>query len=306
MPLTEPAFVETREHRRFVEFCEACRRERYVGLCFGPPGVGKTMSARRHARWDVLAAHAFASEIDDEQLADVAAQRTLLYTPAVVNAPGSVRAGLQAAAERLLDVAREPGRRALGRQLEAQSSRRAEHRARLQSDYDWLQAAPSERPVETLAPDSPTRGPWPAPADLVIIDEADRLKPNSLEQVRDMFDRADTGVALIGMPGFEKRLARQPQLYSRIGFVHSFQPLPAEELEILLTERLDALGIELNAARSIAPDALAAIHRATAGNFRLVVRLLGQVTRIMALNGLDQITLAAVEAARESLVIGAV
>jgi hypothetical protein len=46
------------------------------------------------------------------------------------------------------------------------------------------------------------------------------------------------------------------------------------------------------------------IIRVTAGNFRLLNRLLTQAEQILEVNALQEVTNAVVEAARESLVIG--
>lgn len=139
--------------------------------------------------------------------------------------------------------------------------------------------------------------------ELLIIDEADRLKATGLEQVRDYFDRHHMGVILIGMPGIEKRLARYPQLYSRIGFAHEYRQLTPDELTAVLTRRLPAAADPADGGVAHA-TAVATIVRITAGNFRLVDRLLTQIERVQAVNNLDELTPEIVEAARQALLIG--
>ena len=72
----------------------------------------------------------------------------------------------------------------------------------------------------------------------------------------------------------------------------------------LLQDGLQMLGLALPGNCTIAVEAVSTIQRITSGNFRLVIRLLSQAARILAVNGMDIITQAVIEVARESLVIG--
>jgi transposase InsO family protein len=143
----------------------------------------------------------------------------------------------------------------------------------------------------------------PDPTTLIVVDEADRLTMNSLEQLRSIFDQNGLGMVLIGMPGIEKRIARYPQFFSRIGFVHEFRALSDADIQVLLEQRWAPVGIHLPAP-SPAPEVITAVIRLTRGNFRLLVRLLTQMERVLAINGLETLSVDVVETARENLVIG--
>jgi DNA transposition AAA+ family ATPase len=140
--------------------------------------------------------------------------------------------------------------------------------------------------------------------ELVIVDEADRLKTAGLEQLRDFFDRRDLGLILIGMPGFDRQLARYPQLYSRIGFAHQYKPLDVDDLPLVLTNYWDQLGLPLDPDDTNDFETVSAVVRITGGNFRLIERLMTQVARVMEINQLEALDPDVVHAARQMLVVG--
>jgi hypothetical protein len=135
------------------------------------------------------------------------------------------------------------------------------------------------------------------------IDAADRLNPSGLEQLRDFFDRSDMGLILIGMPGFDRQLARYPQLYSRVGFAHQYRPLDAR------TSPTFASTTGSNSAYPSTPPSPTKRRTRSPGSpaatSRLIERLMSQVGRILEINQFATITPEVVEAARQTLVVGA-
>lgn len=263
-------FIATKEHRRFVEFANAVRKHRYIGLCYGAAGVGKTLSARRYAHWDIAEPLLKNWKRDDPAVAEInaalARSRAVFHTPMVL---GTLRDLRETLSDRIIRV----------------KSCIDDH---LHRDETGFRIVESDGLVETL-----------------IFDEAERLSMTALELIRDIFDRTGVGVILIGMPGMEKRLSRYPQFYSRVGFAHHYRALTGDELSFVLTRHWRSLGINLDDADFTDAQAIASIARLTGGNFRLLHRLFVQIERVMKINELTVITDDVVEAARSTLVIGA-
>ncbi len=284
----ELVFADTKEYLRFGEFCDACRKYRYVGICHGVPGAGKTRSAREYASWNLLSP-LFPEELftlvgrrhlddqfphkpfatpDSPAFTDVLSCRTVYYTAPVAATPSRIEREVMALSATLSYL------------VEA-----AEQASRGKDDF-------------LLAYRLPKR------TELLIVDEAQRLKMAALEQLRDLYDRGNFGLVLIGQPGLEKSLARYPQLYSRVGFAHQFRVLSEEETRWLLEERWSHLGMHIRVDDFTDTEALAAIVRITGGNFRVIHRLLMQIERILEINHLQTVTKEVVEKARERLVLG--
>lgn len=265
------SFIATQEHRRFTEFADAVRKHRYIGLCHGPAGVGKTLSARRYAHWDVAAetVEEWGRRKPDEAKvnAHLARSRAVFFTPTVSCSLRELRHDVPALIDRA-DICIDDHVRPY-----------VEGKCKI-IDH-------TTRYVE-----------------LLIVDEAERLTTTALEWLRDLFDRRGIGLILIGMPGIDKRMARYPQLFSRVGFAHHYRPLQDQELTFVLTRRWRDLGLSLDDADFTDAQAVAAIVRMTGGNFRLLHRLFVQTERILPLNELTVITEDVVEAARSTLVIG--
>ena len=113
------AVVETLEHRRFAEFCDACKRYKYVGLCYGAPGVGKTVSARHYANWDRMQDLWNHPSHGPAAVEEIAASSTVFYTAPVVGAPSVIERQIGKLRDRLHSAAID-----VRRQIETEEMRR--------------------------------------------------------------------------------------------------------------------------------------------------------------------------------------
>ncbi|WHP16527.1 AAA family ATPase [Cellulomonas sp. ES6] len=266
-------FIVTKEHRRFTEFADSVRRGRTIGMCFGPAGVGKTVSARRYAHWDqaheLLTDWGPRSDDDAKIYAALAKNRTALYTPGVLTTPRLLREDL----DRII--------------------------TRTSICIQQHLEVPGRIPVDRWGTRRTTNY-----VQLVIVDESERLSSTALELLRDRYDRDQIALMLIGMPGLEKQFTHYPQFYSRVGFAHQYRPLSNDELLFVLQRHWRTLGKTVNPDDFTDAQAIAAISRITRGNFRLLERLFPQIERVLKINELQTITSDVVEAAASTLVIG--
>ena len=270
MTKTKP-FIETKEYnKRFAEFCDACIKYKYIGICYGAPGVGKTLSSRYYTNWNTIGPlldYERLSKVGEAATEDIVTANKIFYT-----APAE-------RASRMSGDIRDLGYKlSYGKAIYQAKKDGLEVGAANYSDFNEVK--------------------------LVIIDEIDRLKLQHLEQLRDIYDRNDLAMVFIGMPGIEKRLSRYPQLYSRIGFSHEFDKLSKDETHHILEYKWSELGVPIKIEDFSDYEAITSIIKITGGNFRLIHRLFTQINRILEINQLKTISVDVVEAARDSLVIG--
>lgn len=99
----------------------------------------------------------------------------------------------------------------------------------------------------------------------IIIDEADRLRMERIEDLRDIFEETGVPVVLVGEEGLLGLLTERRRIWSRVVHEVEFGPISGEEVAVYA---LDAAGLDI-------PDDLCGRIAAKAeGDFRLVRNML--------------------------------
>lgn len=110
----------------------------------------------------------------------------------------------------------------------------------------------------------------------IYVDEADRLRVDRIEDLRDIYDLTGSPVVLIGERELKGLLGERRRIWSRVKQVVEFGPVLAEDVAVLADE---ASGLD------VSPDACALIVRHADGDFRLVWTLLGHLEQASRAKG---------------------
>lgn len=127
--------------------------------------------------------------------------------------------------------------------------------------------------------------------EMLIIDEADRVKPKIFAEVRDIFDKLDIAVVLVGTDRLEAVIKRDEQVYNRFRACHRFGKLSGQDFEeaIAIWER-DVLKLPV-ASNLTAKSMMKVLGQATGGYIGLLDMILREAAIRSLKKGLSKIDL---------------
>jgi len=200
-----PFFLESVSHFNLVELATVCRDDKKIGLGFGKPGIGKTLSAKKFCRWPTVEANLTARNGVPVEPETMILCDSVYYLPSVTVSAPRLRDELNLLKNKFEDAF-----------LRA---------VNWQKPADWA----SEVHKQHLK--------------LVIVDEAFRLKYQALEQLRDIQEEWDVGLLLIADPGFERSLSRMWHFSVRVAHAEELKPLTAAETAQYVDKQLEAMNL---------------------------------------------------------------
>jgi DNA transposition AAA+ family ATPase len=258
-----PFYIESTSYRSFKELCEACRDQEKIGMSFGRPGVGKTEASLRFSEWALVEANLAVRNGVPVEPERLVACDTLYYRPGVTVSPQRLKTELGVLKNKFSDIK--------------------------VCAISWQSPA-----VWSVALQTPQ-------VRLIIVDEAHRLKYSSLEELRDLQERWNVGMVLIGDPGMERSLARTYHFADRVRYLEKFEPLVSDDLRKYVDKQAELLAVP-----KPTDEVFQIIAKYSRGNPRVLGHLFAIVQRLLKINDdiVREITVEVTETAREMMLVG--
>lgn len=256
-------FVKSKAYSSFVELAAVCREQQVISACFGRPGVGKTFAAKKFSNWSLVEANLAVRNGVPIEADKLLLCDTIYYLPSITVSAPRIRTEL--------GVARNKFEEAVKRAVAWQTPKD-------------LAAALQEKRTK-----------------LVIVDEAYRLKFQALEELRDLVDKWEVGLLLIGDPGMERTLARLRHFATRVAYMEEIKQLTEQEVNSYIDQKL--VSLKLSRPND---EVCKLIFLITQGNLRTLGHLFPIIERILKINDdiVTGITKEIVVTAKEMMIFG--
>lgn len=120
--------------------------------------------------------------------------------------------------------------------------------------------------------------------EMLVIDEADRLKPKTFADVRDIFDDLTMSVVLVGTDRLDAVIKRDEQVYKRFRACHRFGRLSGQDFATVV-EIWEQQVLKLPARSDLSSESMLKILGEATGGY---IGLLAMVLREAAIRALER------------------